>query len=259
MNDKRYPKIGIVTPSYNQAAFIRATIDSVLGQEYPNLDYWVIDGGSTDETREVLAGYGDRIKWISEKDEGQTQAVNKGLAMMRADIFAFINSDDVYLPGALHAVARYFNDHPDALWLTGDHAIIDGQGKRIQPYVATYKRLLRRRPTFRRLAVANFIVQPSTFWKRELFEEVGPFDESLRYCFDYDFWMRAIRTYPLHTTDQPLSLFRIHGESKGGAQFVEQFREEHEVAKRYATGKTLLGLHRLHAGLIVLAYRLLKR
>jgi glycosyltransferase involved in cell wall biosynthesis len=254
-----YPRIGIVTPSYNQAAFIRATIDSVLGQEYPNLDYRVIDGASTDGTPEILAGYGDRINWVSEKDDGQTQAINKGLAMLRTDVLAFINSDDVYLPGTLAIVARYFHDHPDALWFTGDHSIIDARGRQIQPYVATYKRILRKKPTFRSLAVANYIVQPSTFWRRELLEKIGPFDESLRYCFDYDFWMRAIRRYPLHVTSEPLSLFRVHGGSKGGSQFVRQFREEHEVLKRYTASATLLGLHRLHAELIVLAYRILKR
>lgn len=259
MKRGRYPRIGIITPSYNQAAFIRSTIDSVLDQGYPDLDYRVIDGASTDGTKEILAGYKDRIEWISERDEGQAQAINKGLSMLRADVLAFINSDDVYLPGALDTVARYFYDHPEAAWLTGDHSIIDAHGKRVQPYVATYKRLLRRNPTPGRLAIANYIVQPSTFWRRELFDEVGPFDESLRYCFDYDFWMRALGRFPLHVTGERLSLFRIHGESKGGSQFARQFREEHEVCKRYTTSRTLLGLHRLHAGLIVLAYRLLKR
>ena len=258
MTTQCYPKIGIVTPSYNQGAFIRSTIDSVLGQAYPNLEYWVIDGGSTDDTVDILKSYGNRINWISEKDDGQTQAINKGLANLRADVVAFLNSDDLYLPGTLATVGRYFRDRADAFWLTGDHFIIDASGKKMQSYVAAYKRILRRNPTFHRLAVANYIVQPSTFWRKSLLQEVGLFDEGLRYCFDYDFWMRAIRLHPLHVIGESLSLFRIHKGSKGGSEFVSQFEEEHTVLKRYTADRRLLGLHRLHAALIVFAYRILK-
>lgn len=229
-------EIGIITPSYNQGAFIAETIDSVLGQRYPHLDYWVMDGGSTDNTVEVLKGYGSRIKWVSEADGGQANAINKGLERISsAGVVAFINSDDVYLPGAFESVARYFHLHPEAAWLTGDHFIIDAGGRRIQGHVRAYKRMLRRHPVFRRLALANYIVQPSTFWRRELIEEVGLFDESLKYCFDYDFWMRAIQRHPLHVIDDPLSLFRVHGLSKGGSEFARQFDEEHRVLKRYTS------------------------
>lgn len=254
-----YPRIGIVTPSYNQGAFIRSTIESVLAQNYPNLEYRIVDGGSTDGTVETLRSYGDRISWVSEKDEGQAQAINKGLIGLSADVVAFINSDDLYLPGALSFVAAYFASHPEAMWLTGDHAIIDSEGRKTQAYVSVYKRILRSHPTFRRLAVANYIVQPSTFWRKELLAEIGLFDERLRYCFDYDFWMRAIQRHPLHVIREPLSLFRVHKLSKGGSQFVNQFDEEHEVLRRYTSDGTVLGLHRLHAALIVFAYRILKR
>ncbi len=255
----KYARIGVVTPSYNQGAFIRETIGSVLGQEYPNLDYRVIDGGSTDSTVAILRSYGPKADWISEPDDGQASAINKGLKDISADIVAFINSDDVYLPGTFSSVAAYFTDHPEAMWLTGDHFVIDAQGSRIQSYVAAYKRMLRGRPTFRRLAVANYIVQPSTFWRKKLLDEIGFFDESLKYCFDYDFWMRAIRRHPLHVIRRPLSLFRVHGGSKGGSQFSMQFAEEHAVVRRYISGKPLLALHWFHARLIVFAYRLIKR
>ncbi len=253
------PRIGVVTPSYNQGAFIRETIDSVLGQDYPNIEYRVIDGGSIDDTPEILKGYGSRVYWISEPDDGQASAINKGLKDISSDIVAFINSDDVYLPGAFSSVAAYFADHPDALWLTGDHFVIDAKGKRIQSYVSAYKRMLRRRPTFERLAMANYIVQPSTFWRKTLLDEIGFFDESLRYCFDYDFWMRALLRHPLHVTRRPLSLFRVHGASKGGSEFARQFAEEHAVVRRYTSRKLLLVRHLLHARLIVFAYRLIKR
>lgn len=254
------PTIGIVTPSYNQGAFIRETVESVLEQRYPALEYWVIDGVSSDDTLDILRSYGSRLSWSSEKDKGQPQAINKGMKRVgSSDIMGFINSDDVYLPNALFSVARYFHHHPEAFWVTGDHFIIDEAGTRIQPWVAAYKRLLRRRPSFNRLAVANFIVQPSTFWRRELVERIGLFDEGLRYCFDYDWWMRAMIKHPLHVLDEPLSQFRVYRGSKGGSEFSRQFAEEHEVLKRYTHNKALLCLHRFHAALVVFAYRLMKR
>jgi glycosyltransferase involved in cell wall biosynthesis len=254
-----YPRIGVVTPSYNQGAFIRETIDSVLGQDYPSIEYRVIDGGSTDDTLDVLKSYGSAVDWISEPDHGQASAINKGLKGVSADIVAFINSDDVYLPGTFSSVAAYFAAHPDASWLTGDHFVIDSRGKRIRSYVSAYKKILRKRPTFGRLAMANYIVQPSTFWRKKLLDEIGFFDESLRYCFDYDFWVRAMLRHPLHVTSRPFSLFRVHGASIGGSEFTRQFAEEHAVLRRYTSSKLLLARHLLHARLIVFAYRLIKR
>jgi len=255
----KQPSIGIITPSYNQGAFISETIDSVLGQDYPGVVYRVIDGGSTDGTLAVLRSYGSRVDWVSEPDEGQASAINKGMRGLSTDIVAFINSDDAYLPGALSTVAAYFADHPDAVWLTGDHFLIDARGKHIRSYESAYKRMLRRRPTLARLAMANYIVQPSTFWRKTLLDEIGFFDESLRYCFDYDFWMRALQRHPLHVVGRPLSLFRVHGASKGGSEFGRQFAEEHVVLKRYVSHKSTLALHRIHASLIVFAYRLMTR
>lgn len=258
MRAAEYPKIGIITPSFNQGCYIRETIDSVLEQQYPNLEYWVIDGGSTDNTVEILKSYGPAINWTSEKDDGQADALNRGLKRVTAEIVAFVNSDDLYLPGTLSLVGRHFGLHPDTMWLTGDHYIIDHRGRHIQSFVVSYKRILRRRPSFKTLAVANYIVQPSTFWRRELMDEIGFFDASLRYCFDYDFWMRAILRHSPDVVQAPLSLFRIHGASKGGSRFVEQFAEEYRILSRHTTNKILRGLHRLHGMLIVLAYRIIK-
>lgn len=257
--DGGFPRIGIVTPSYNQGSFIRETIESVLQQRYPNLEYWVIDGGSTDGTIDILRSYGQQINWISEEDRGQAHAINKGLQKISADIVTFINSDDLYLPDTFFLVSRYFLEHPSVQWVTGDYAIIDGSGRMMQPYIVSYKRMLRKHPTFQRLAVANYIIQSSTFWRKELADEVGLFEESLRYCFDYDFWIRAIKKHPLHVINDQLSLFRIHANSKGGSEFSRQFDEEHKVLTRHTPDKLLLGLHRLHAGLIVFAYKALKR
>jgi glycosyltransferase involved in cell wall biosynthesis len=259
MKDLRPPRISIVTPSYNQGTFIRETIESVLQQGYPNFEYWVIDGGSTDNTVDILRSYEPRISWISEKDRGQAHAINKGLQRISGDIITFINSDDLYLSDTFFQISRCFSEHPNVMWLTGDYSIIDGYGKTIQSYVTAYKKMLRKRPTFRRLAIVNYIAQSSTFWRRELLEEVGLFEESFRYCFDYDFWLKTMEKHPLHVIDHRLSLFRVHRASKGGSEFSEQFEEEHEVLSRYTSSKCLLGLHRLHAALVVFAYHILKR
>jgi glycosyltransferase involved in cell wall biosynthesis len=258
MRTAEHPRIGVITPSFNQGCYIRETIDSVLGQQYPNLEYWVIDGGSTDDTIEILKSYGPAINWISENDGGQADALNKGLKRVAAEIVAFVNSDDLYLPGSLSSVGRHFALHPDTMWLTGDHFIIDHRGRKIQSFVVSYKRILRRHPSFKTLAVANYIVQPSTFWRRELMDEIGFFDTSLHYCFDYDFWLRAILKHSPYVASVPLSLFRIHGASKGGSRFADQFAEEYRVLCRHTTDKMLRGLHRLHGMLIVLAYRIIK-
>jgi len=255
---KKYPKISIVTPSFNQGKFIKETIDSILDQKYSNLEYWIIDGGSTDETVNILKSYGKKIKWISEKDKGQTNAINKGIKKTTGDIIMYLNSDDVMMPNTLNVVAQYFMQHPDAMWLTGDYFIIDENGKKIQSFIANYKKLLRKYPSFNVFSIANFIIQPSTFWKKEIHDEFGLFDEKLKYCMDYDFWMKIYKKYKLHVLKKHFSLFRIHSLSKGGSQYKKQFVEEHQVCKKYNKNPLILFLHKIHAFLIVSAYKIIK-
>lgn len=252
------PKITIITPSFNQGKFIEQTINSVLGQEYPNLEYIVIDGGSTDNTVSILKKYGKKIKWVSEKDKGQSDAINKGLKMATGDIVAWLNSDDYYLPGTLKRVAGYFASHPQAMWLSGDYQVIDEKGKDIHGFVVSYKRFLRRFSSFGMLSFANYIIQPSTFWRKEAMEEVGLINEGYRYCMDYDFWLRLMKKYPLHNIPDPLSAFRIHGESKGGSQYKKQFKEELDVTRANNPLRILNLLHKFHNILIKFAYDYIK-
>lgn len=253
-----WPKISIITPSFNQGKFIRQTIESVLNQNYPNLEYLVIDGGSSDETISILKSYGKKFYWISEKDAGQTDAINKGLIKATGEVIGYLNSDDLLLPGAVQRVAEEFRNKPELMWLSGDYYIINKHGKKIQAFTVWYKKILRTFPYLPILSIANFIAQPSTFWRKKLHDEVGVFDQSLHYCMDYDFWLRCLQKYPLHILTIPLSVFRIHQASKGGSQFNKQFAEEHSVLRRYRTNRIILLLHKLHVSAIVMVYKFIK-
>lgn len=251
------PKISIITPSFNQGQFIEQTIKSVIGQNYPNLEYIVMDGGSTDGTLDILKKYEKELKWLSGKDKGQSDAINKGLKMATGEIVAWLNSDDYYLPGTLNKVAKYFETHTDGQWVTGDYVIIDGKGKEIQSWIRQYKNMLRLGNSFGMLSFANYIPQPSTFWKKSLMEKAGFLHEEYHLCMDYDLWLRFMKLQKPGVIDSPLSAFRIHGQSKGGTQYRKQFEEELSIVGAYQKGVPYL-LHRAHNGLIAFVYTLIK-
>lgn len=163
-------RFSIVTPSYNQAGFIARTIDSILGQQGDfDLDYRVVDGGSDDGTLEILRRYSDpRLTWISEPDRGQVDAINKGLRAARGDVVAWVNSDDVLLPGALERVARAFREHPAAEWLHGRCEIIDADDRVVRRWVSLYKHLRAQRHSFENLLTENYVSQMTAFWRRSV-------------------------------------------------------------------------------------------
>lgn len=248
----------IITPSFNQGCFIEETIQSVINQGFDNVEYLVMDGGSKDNTLEILKKYDDKIIWISEKDNGQSNAINKGLQRATGDIISFINSDDFYLPGTLNFVNDYFKSHPEVSWLSGDCLIVNENGATIQSFVSLYKRLLNIFHKRTILKLTNFINQPSTFWKREVFEKIGLFDETLNYTMDYDYWLRIIQFFPIYIVNKNLSAFRIHGLSKGGNQYKKQFNEELKVLKRYNKNPIIHFLHYIHNKLIIIVYKIIK-
>jgi glycosyltransferase involved in cell wall biosynthesis len=252
------PDISVITPSYNQGLFIRQTVESVLGQHYPNLDYTVVDGLSTDNTLATLDAYTDRIRLVAERDSGQTDALNKGLRMATGDIVCWLNSDDYFLPGTLLQVGEFFARHPNQLWLTGDCLIVDEHGTTIQQPIRSYKRFLRRLPAQVYLGMTNAICQPATFWRRSAHEQLGYLDESLRYTMDYDWWLRLKSVQLPAVLSQPLTAFRIHKESKGGSQFSSQFNEDYSVLTRHISNLPIRMVHQLHNKLVVGVYRMLK-
>lgn len=204
------PLVSIVTPSYNQVQFLEKTILSVLNQGYPHIEYIVIDGGSTDGSVDLLKKYDGQIDyWVSERDQGQTDAINKGFAQASGDIYAWINSDDTYQPGAVAEAVRFLSHETEVGMVYGDVEIINENDEVVGHFnakQANYRRL-------RRGAV--YIPQPATFWRAALWKEVGPLDPSLYFAMDYDLWLRLAEISRLSYLEGHLwANFRVHGESK---------------------------------------------
>jgi glycosyltransferase involved in cell wall biosynthesis len=202
-----WPKISIITPSYNQGCFIEETIKSVLDQKYPNLEYIVMDGGSTDETLSILKKYDKKLQWFSKKDKGQTDAINKGLKMAKGEIIAYLNSDDTYESGTLEKVAKIFKKNPNYKFIYGKGKHIDKNGKFIGDYHNDYVDLEALQPTCD-------ICQPAAFWRKELSHTVGLFDTAHDYAMDYDYWIRTAKKYRMVYIHDYFANSRLHDETK---------------------------------------------
>jgi glycosyltransferase involved in cell wall biosynthesis len=254
------PRISIVTPSLNQAAFLPRTLESVLSQQGDfELEYVVQDGGSTDGSAEILRRYEPRIALRVEKDAGQSDAINRGLRRTTGEIIGWVNSDDLLLPGALARVAAAFAANPGALWLHGGCEIVDEEDRPIRRWITAYKDWRCRHYSRRALLVENFVSQMTVFWRRSAMERVGLLDESLRYTFDYEYWLRLSALGDPLFLPERIAAFRWYTSSKSGAQFEKQFAEDLQVFRRHAPPGALLGLHkRLRTAQIVGAYRLLR-
>jgi glycosyltransferase involved in cell wall biosynthesis len=221
------PFVTIVTPSYNQGRFIRAAIESVLEQDYPRIEYLVIDGGSTDESVPILREYSDRLRWVSEPDHGQAHAINKGWRQARGSILAYLNSDDLYMPGAVAQAVAALVAHPEAAGVYGEGYHVDEEG-----------RILERYPTepfdVDRLRETCFICQPTVFLRRDAIESAGLLDESLRYCMDYDLWIRLARAGRILTyTPHHLASTRLHADAKTLGQRGPAHAEILKVVRRH--------------------------
>ena len=220
-------KLSIVTPSFNQGRFLEETILSVLNQGYEPLEYIIIDGGSTDESVSIIQSYEDKLAyWTSEKDRGQVHAINKGLERATGDILAFINSDDVYLPGAFHAVMSHFADNPKSEWICGD-TIMFGEGHETQLIHSTVPQ-----SAAHCLSWAYQAPQPGHFWKRELV--TSGFQERWNYDFDHDMYVRLLLAgHKCEYIPLPMAAYRLHEVSKTVAEGHRQLEEFDQIAEFY--------------------------
>jgi GT2 family glycosyltransferase len=204
----RPPRIAIVTPSFNQGRFLRATIASVLSQNYPNLFYHVQDGGSTDESVDILKSYGDSISWRSVADKGQAGGVNAGFTGVDCDLMAFLNSDDMLLPGALAYVADCFERRPDLDIVYGHRIFVDHFGSEIGRAVLPAH-------DSEALKYAGYVPQETMFWRRRVWDKVGPLDDEFQYALDWDFMLRAEAAgFRMARLRRFLACFRVHDEQK---------------------------------------------
>jgi len=235
------PIITVVTPSFNQGRFIEETIKSVISQEGDfHLEYLIMDGGSTDETVEIIRKYdrlikegkwplkcrGIEFRWVSEKDNGQADAVNKGFKIAKGEVLGWLNSDDTYLPGAFGKVLRYFRDNEDVMMVYGEGYHIDERGGIIERYpTEPFDR--------QRFARACFICQPTVFLRREVLKEAGMLDAGLQYCMDYDYWMRISERDKIGFLPEYLANSRLYPETKTMSKRVEAYGEAKETVKKH--------------------------
>ena len=215
--------VSIITPSYNQAAYLEQTILSVLRQIYPNIEYLVIDGSSKDNSVEIIKKFADRLAyWVSEKDSGQAEAINKGFARANGKILGWLNSDDYYLPNTISAVVKCFEENPDVVMVYGDMLAVNGNGQTIN--VMKYRRL-----SLEDLLCFQIIGQSSVFFLRSAIEKTGLLDTNFHFMLDHHLWIRLAQQGKILHVPQIWSAARYHAEAKNRARAAEFGREAFRV------------------------------
>lgn len=233
MNNSTVPKISVVMPSYNQGQFLGAAIESILNQEYPQVELVVIDGGSNDNSVSILESYSEHIDfWSSEEDDGQSDALNKGFKVITGDIVGWLNSDDTYQPGAFGEVAQKFSDESVKIAMCRRFGMMDANGDIFGHKDNSYKN----HPTLVRYWTTGgmTINQPSVFFRREIIRKFSPvLDPGLRYAMDYDLWLRLTLEHDIHLVDGHWANYRFHDASKSGLGFDDFLPEWYAVSRRY--------------------------
>lgn len=239
----RFPLVTVVTPSFNQGSFIEETILSVLGQDYPNIEYLIIDGASTDCTIAILRKYEGRLFWVSEPDRGQSHAINKGFSMARGEILCWLNSDDTYEPGAIRTAVDFLVAHPDV-------AMVYGRVK----VLSAHSRLMETKPAPKPFDLwsivywADGIDQASTFFRRHVVEDVGLLDENLNWCMDWDLWVRIGSKYKIAAIDVILASIKMYHGTKTTTGGLRRILEIVSVMRKYSCCSWKFGVIRAGSG-----------
>ena len=259
MTPNDLPLVSIVTPSFNQRPYLEAAIRSVLDQDYPHIEYIVIDGGSTDGSLDVLRAHAAQISlWMSEPDSGQTEAINKGFSKANGDILAWLNSDDVYRPGAIREAVAYLREHAEVGMVYGDADYIDSHGRVVGQFPAAQtdgRRLMRG---------YVHIPQQASFFRSRLWRMVGPLDETYRFAMDYDLWTRLAEISTMRYVRRTWAAFRLHGTAKTLAASYLCWPEMIRIHRRQGGGRFSVIyakylLRRLLEPLMVRRYRAVAR
>jgi len=233
----RDPFFSIITITLNSGKYLQKTIESVLAQDYSSRELLIVDGGSTDNTIEIIKSYGDSVRWISRKDRGISDAMNRGIKMAKGSIISHLHSDDIYRPHTLSHVFSLFCSQPEVMWICGGGEYIDQNGTRI-------KRIKPRKYSYRELKRLNILFHPSVFIRRAVFDRVGFFDLNLKYTMDYDMWLRIGKDFEPLQTDEILACFRVHSGSISSAENLKAFDEECRVRlKNFGTDHPVANLY----------------
>jgi glycosyltransferase involved in cell wall biosynthesis len=223
-------RFSVIVPSYQQGKFLERTLQSILSQDSADVEVIVHDGGSTDQSVEILKRYDGRVRWESKRDNGQTAAINEGLRKATGEFFCYLNSDDIFYPGALQQVREFFAAHHEAQIVYGLADFIDEHDRVIAPYPVepwNYARLLE----------TCVICQPACFWRRSVLDRFGLFDETLHYAMDYEYWLRVGASLKFHLLSEKLAASRCHGQTKTFGQSRVAHREVISVLQRYHHGR----------------------
>lgn len=249
------PQISIVMPSYQQVAFLEEAVRSVLDQDGVEVELLVMDPGSTDGSRELLLSlqefYGGRLKLHFSPDDGQADAINRGMAMASGTVLGWLNSDDRLRPGALRQLTPYLS-RPASSWVYGRCGIIDEQGRQIAPYILWYKNFRGRRFSMHKFLTEDFIPQMATFWNRSMWDQAGGLDKTHYLAMDYDLFLRFAKISDPVTLKSYLADFRIHRQAKSSLKVKEHLQEAYSIVRIHARGtgwrgRLALVLHQVYA------------
>jgi len=258
------PVISIIIPSYNKAAYISKTLDSILRQSFSSYEIIVQDGGSSDGTYEIVKEYAQKnpgiFKIESKRDNGQTNAINLGIAKARGKIISYINADDVYIRGAFSEVYKKFQNNPNAIWFAGQGKVINKKGKEIAKPTTWYKNFLLFLNSIFCLLITNYLTQPSVFLTKKAWEKYGPFTGLPNgIVMEYNLWLKLSKISMPKIINKTLSAFRITEGNISSIAYMNTLKEDERIVKKYTKNKFILLSHKFHNLLRVATIKVINR